>query len=197
MSIPKRLSPAFTIAAAALVGAAVLTGCGSEVGSGADTDTLKGTTISTEVFPGAGPQNSTTISASALEAGKDYTDSNDAALIVEGNLPPDVSISVPNGTLTIKGNVVDGDKLDAEAPIVTDTYSCYTYGYTINGKYEYGYVINGCTDTLGLRFNGPESILHIFGAVSPKSQLTSNGGITVNGQSVANPNKLNLAPANS
>ena len=90
---------AFLMASSALS----LIGCdrpGGEIGPNTENPLLSGETVQEKIFPEGPLQNSTVIKGSNLEENGSYRATGE--LIIDGNVPKGVSITVNNGKLYIK-----------------------------------------------------------------------------------------------
>lgn len=189
----KLRKPSYLMAAFATAAALTLSGCSSdgpkatELGGGASALDLKGSFSTAQVFKGGRPDAEVvTISASALQASQNYefiADNNEGALILDGNVPAGVTLTVQNARLTVNGNLGDNVSLNVNEPVKTHQEAVYCGLYCHDTK----------TVVDGLRYNDLSPAVTITGTTGAGVNVVANAGIVINGKNIPNKNQLGIA----
>lgn len=171
------------------------------IGPAAETPDLKGVTTQTHVFEGGPLQDSTHIDAAKLHADRSYEATGE--LVIDGNVPDNVTIRVSGGRLTVNGALGNKDSIEVTQPLATHDVTegsapCYQYGYDfMSGKFEYSLKWHGCETTKtvidGLRYNDDAPAVNVTKGIGAGVGIDTPGRIVVAGRAVQNPGQL--APA--
>ncbi|MBU0800263.1 MAG: hypothetical protein KKA05_04595 [Alphaproteobacteria bacterium] len=129
-----------------------------------------------QVFNGAAEQKICTVDGTELQPDTNYI--FEGGLIINGEVPANVSIVANNGKLIVNGNVNDSTELVAEVPVETSTYTTSSrigmgpmHSTSTHTRFE-GYTYESDT--------GPSLIIN--GDVQSGAFLFSNHGIHVTGK---------------
>lgn len=160
------------------------------LGPDAKTPELQGITTTAYVFTGGPAQDMTVIEASALEAGKSYK--AEGGLVINGDVPDRVSLTLINGELTINGDVGAGCFLKVSQPLAMHIEGGmgYTYEYgpsiTRPGDFSFHGGLRNKSETVidGLRYDDPDPAIRITGRVGADTRYDTPGRVVVNGHRI-------------
>ncbi|TAL30248.1 MAG: hypothetical protein EPN97_12550 [Alphaproteobacteria bacterium] len=194
------------------------------IGPGSPDAALGGVTTREAIFPGGPVQNSTRIASSALKSGEKYA--FEGKLIIDGDLPPNVTLHIANGKLVLNGSAGAGSVIKVQQPSDVvggqtvsggthqEKYPCWnnapgpSQNRPSDYSYHYGYRQDGCTKDVPnepkvvggheeLRYKDADPAVKITGTAAADAQITTNGGkIAIDGGRVPAKKVAASQPAN-